>query len=178
MEEKHVANHGVGMNSIKIEAYQSAGLVLHTRRLSNLVAQSADVEEVTCLATAAILMAVAAIEALLSEAAYLKKPELYATNAFQYGGVPVKFEKLMGEKLKVMCPDADELWGHRLALSHAEPDHRRTRFVGQRINAAGACWAAKTVEKLAVKIWGAEMPNWFAETTGLSPEGQHSTQGK
>lgn len=169
--QKYGTDSGTGKDIVaSIQAFQSGGLVAHTRRLASLAAKSADEIEEVCLATAAILMGAAAFEALLSEATYLKNPMLYKKKTgFRLKGVPEKFKMLMGGELGGMCPDGDELWAHRVALSHAEPDHRRTRFVGTRINADGARWAAETTERLAVMIWGADMPRWFAETTGLSP---------
>jgi hypothetical protein len=168
--QKHSTDSGTGKDIVvSIQAFQSGGLVAHTRRLACLAAKSADEIEEVCLATAAILMGAAAIEALLSEAAYLKKPALYKKNKFRFEGVPGKFKMLTGDELTVKCPDGNKLWAQRVALSHAEPDHSRTRFVGTRINADGARWAAETTERLAVMIWGADMPRWFAETTGLSP---------
>ncbi len=134
--------------------------------MSRLAGKSTAQDEVVCLATAAILMGAAAIEALLSEAAYIVKPELYKEeNDFRRLGVPRKFKMLTGKELKDACPDGDELWGWRLALSHAEPNHKRTRFVGARINAEGARWAAETTERLAVMIWGAHMPRLLVIAT-------------
>ena len=158
--------------SSKIDAYQSGTLVLYTRQLAELTKQFADQPIVTCLATATIVMAAADLEALLSEAAYLIKPELY--KKFLYAGMPKKFEMLMGEEASADVAKLRELWEHRKALTHAEPDNHRTRSVGQIINAVGASWAADTVERSTIKIWGAQMPDWFAKTTGLTPESQHT----
>ena len=167
MDEKKIREEFKLDESIKIDAFQSAGHVLHTRQLAKLTKCFADFSDVTFLASSVIVMAAAALEALLVEAAYIIKPEIYADKNFRYAGVPKKFEIFMGKTLEEVSPDATELWRHRLALTHAEPDARRTRFVGERINPDGALWAADTVEKLAITIWGDSMPDWFANTTGL-----------
>jgi hypothetical protein len=152
--------------SIKIDAYQSAGLVMHTRKLAELTRQFSNQPEVTSLATAVIVMAAAALEALLAEAAYMLQPELYKLTKFRKAGVPQKFKLLK----RYSSPDIEEIWGYRNALSHAEPDNPRTRYVGEKLNEAGALEFAATIEKLAVEIWGAQMPDWFVETTGLNPK--------
>lgn len=115
------------------------------------------------------MVGAAAVEALLSEAAYIKNLQLYRRNEFRYTGVPAKFRKLMGKELSDVSPDAEELWKWRLALCHTEPESERTRFVGARISADGAQWVVQVVEKLAVVIWGKDMPDWFMQTTELGP---------
>jgi len=109
------------------------------------------------------------LEALLSEAAYVKNPQVYKQNMFRYAGVPVKFRMLMGNGLSDISPHADELWKWRNALCHTEPGSERTRFVGTRISADGTRWVVQAVEKLAVIIWAEDMPDWFTLTTGLKP---------
>jgi hypothetical protein len=149
----------INMNeSIKIDAYQSVGLVRHTRRLANLVKQFSDPLDITALATATIIMAAAALESLLLETAYILNPSLYASKEFRYAGAPKKFEMLMG----YASADAEEIWESRKALTHAEPDNPRSRYIGEKINIAGASWVAATIEKLAREVWGDRMPDWFA----------------
>jgi len=156
--------------NIRIEAFQSAGLLSHTRCLSRLTSMTTDTKEITCLATATILMAAATLEALTLEAAYLIKPDLYRSEEFRKRtGIKKKFKEVTGDDLDVLCPDALELWENRLALTHAEPIHPRTRFVGEKLNVAGAHWAVETIEKAAKVIWGKKMPTWFSEETGLYP---------
>jgi hypothetical protein len=152
-----------------IDAFQSGQLVLNTRQLANLTESFKNKPEVTCLANSTIVMGAAAIEALLSEAAYIKNPALYAQKGFRDTGVPDKIIRLMDQTLREASPDASELWEHRKALTHAEPDAERTRILGKRINPEGASWAAEAVEQLARKIWGDQMPKWFSDTTGLQP---------
>ena len=150
-----------------IEAYVSGALVMDVRTLARLCKQSRDQDEIASLARAVILVGGAAIEALLLEAAYIKDSQLYKQDKFRFEGVPEKFKDLMGKNLSNISPDADELWKWRKALGHTEPDSERTRFVGTRINADGAEWVNQTIEKLAVIIWGKDMPDWFAQTTKL-----------
>jgi hypothetical protein len=150
-----------------IEAYASGALLMDLRTLARLCRQSRNQDEIASLARATILVGGAAMEALLLEAAYIKNPQLYKQDEFRYGGVTEKFKELMGKELSSISPDADELWKWRKALGHSEPESERTRFVGTRINADGAEWASQTLDKLAVIIWGKDMPDWFAKTTGL-----------
>jgi len=151
-----------------IEAYTSAALLMDVRTLARLCKQSRSQDEIASLARAAILVGGSAMEALLLEAAYVKKRELYEDKKFrQYFGVADKFEALMGKKLSSICPDAAELWEQRNALGHSEPDNERTRFVGTRIDAEGAKWVSQTLDKFMVIVWERDMPAWFAHTTGL-----------
>ena len=150
---------------VRIDAYQSGALVSDTRRLAELTRTCSDQFQLACIARAVIVVAAAALEALLSEAAYLTKRTLYDDKKFRKAGVPEKFKKFM----KRSSDDAERLWEYRNALTHAEPDNRRTRFVGEIINEVGALWVASTVEQLAVEVWQDQMPPWFREMTELHP---------
>lgn len=153
-------------DSVIIHAYQSAGLVAHTRRLAELTKQASNESDVAALATAVILIAGSTLEALLLEVAYVTNRKLYDEKPYRNAPFAEKFRRL-----KRNCPDdAKELWDARSAIVHAEPHNSRTRYkIGSKINVAGAIWAAETLERLAIEIWGNDMPNWFIETTGLSP---------
>lgn len=143
-----------------IHAFQSAGLVKHTRILAAIVSFQESDASMVAVATATILMAAAALEAVLSEAAFVLKPNLYSDKQFRRAGAPEKFEKLMGYS----STKARELWDARKAVAHAEPDHARTRFVGVKLNAQGAELALKCLEELTIEIWGNQMPAWFSDT--------------
>lgn len=145
-------------------AYQSAGLVLHTKILARIVQGEKDELRVVALATATILMAAAALEAVLMEAAYILNKPLYKNNIFRKRGADKKFEKLTGPPSQ----EAIALWETRIAVAHAEPDHKRTRFHEIKLNAQGAEWAANCIEKISKEVWGKSMPKWFSETIRMA----------
>ena len=145
-------------------AYQSAGLVAHTRILASMAQDEKDEVKLVTLTTATILMAAAAMEAVLSEAAYILKPSLYKDSDFRRAGAPAKFEKFTGHPSQ----EVEDVWNARIAVAHAEPNNKRTRFVGVKLNAEGAEWAANCVVKISKEVWGASMPNWFSETTDIT----------
>jgi hypothetical protein len=135
--------------NISISAFQSAGLVAYTRTLAEIAKIQTTEKETVALATATLLMAAAALEALVTEAAYEHKKELYELQDFRDAGAPSKFERLK----KYSSPEAIELWKLRKAVAHAEPDNKRTRFVGEKLNVEGAEWAAATIEKISREVW-------------------------
>lgn len=145
-------------------AYQSAGLVAHTLMLARIAQDENDEMKVVALTTATILTAASAMEAVLSEAAYVLKPSLYKDIEFRKAGAPTKYKKFTGR----LSHEVTEIWNARIAVAHAEPDNKRTRFVGVKLNAQGAEWAANCVVKLSNEIWGASMPKWFSKTIGVT----------
>lgn len=145
---------------VTIHAFQSAGLVRHTRLLAEIARGHLSETNMVAVTTATILMAAAALEALLLEAAFVLQPSLYANRQFRKAGAPEKFMELKG----YYSTKAADIWNARKAVAHAEPDNERTRFVGEKLNANGAEWAARCIEKLSTEIWGNEMPSWFSET--------------
>ena len=169
MTQKNVSDSGEGHDSVSIEAFQSGMLVLFTRKLAELTKNFENKPECECLVTATILMGAAAIESLLLDVAYVTNPTKYKDSDYRNKGVRKKYEELTGNNLDNRFPNVSELWGHRVALSHSEPDLRRTRLIGQRINPEGAVWVADTVDEFAVSLWGDQMPVRFSSTTGLKP---------
>jgi hypothetical protein len=153
-------------DTFHIDVFQSGGLIAFTRKLAAYTAQSVDPHDEACFATATILMAAAALEALLSEYAYTAR-RTSCTKDFRMAGVPKKFKLLTGEDLAVAYPDVAELWDHRIAIGHSEPESARSRFYGTRINKAGAIWAADVVAALAWALWDSSMPDWFRNDAGL-----------
>ncbi len=164
IQTMQIQDSGKADETIRIEAFQSAGLVAHTRILARIAQSETDEMRVVALATATILMASAALEAVLSEAAYILNQSLYKTRKFRKSGAPDKFEQLTGHSSQ----EATALWNARIAVAHAEPDNSRTRFVGMKLNAQGAEWAANCIIKLSKEVWGASMPEWFSETIGIA----------
>lgn len=151
---------------VTVTIYQSAGLVKQTRTLSEITKRQSANIDIVALSTATILMAAAALEAIISETAFILNPSLYNQKKFRKAGVSEKFKLLKGYSSGML----DELWEARNAVAHAEPDHRRTKFVGEKLNIRGAEWAATCVEDLSKEVWGKEMPEWFANETGLKNE--------
>lgn len=164
VQTMQIQDSGKADDDIRIEAYQSAGLVAHTRILAIIAQSETEEKRVVALATATILMASAALEAVLSEAAYILNQSLYKTKEFRMSGAPAKFEQLIGHPSQ----EATDLWNARKSVAHAEPDNSRTLFVGMKLNAQGAEWAASCIEKISKEVWGESMPKWFSETTGIA----------
>lgn len=168
VERKAISEYGIAIESIKIEAFQSASLVVNTKRLSEMVCEPMNIKDISCLAEATVLMGAAALEALLSEVAYLEKPELYEEMEFRRGGFKKKIILLKGKDFFPLCYEANKLWEYRKALAHSEPINERTTMIGKIINVEGAQWVYKTLEKFSRIIWDSKMPLWFSETTGIN----------
>ena len=124
-----VPDQGRGDDQISIRVFQNEGLLEHTRRVVELACRAKSERDRVALATAAVLMAGAAVEALIMETAYIHHPILYQDKKFRHAGVPHKFDMLM----KGTSADCALIWSARTAVSHSEPDHRRSREVGVRI---------------------------------------------
>ncbi len=154
------------VESVSIEVYQSGGLVSCTRRLAALTTQASDPQDVTYLAIATILTAAAALEAILSEFMFLSNPSGY-TKVFCKKGVRDKYKIIKNSELIDDHPEVSELWAHRIAIGHSEPENERSRRYGTRISPEGALWASETVEAFARSLWGAAMPNWFRSDTSM-----------
>ena len=161
-----IQDHGTSEESLSIDRYLSAGLTKHTRILARLAKRASTDDEAVALSEAVVLMAGAALEAMLDEAAYVSNRALYSDRAnFRKLGVPAKFKKLKEPKPpKEMC----RIWDARIALSHAEPDHTRTGEVGSVLNPDEAVKIASSLQALANEIWGDHMPDWFSKDAGLT----------
>lgn len=146
-----------------VSVYQSAALVLYTKKLAAFVATATDQQDACCFATATLLTAAAACEAILSEFVYITNLPAF-TPEFLKAGVAKKYESCKNRKLDKEHPAVSELIRHRHAISHSEPNHRRSQLFGTRVNVDGARWAAQTVEDFARAIWGSSMPKWFLDT--------------
>ncbi len=175
-----VSDSGSFSENISISVYQSGGLVSHTRLLAQMTNEEENEGRVVALATATILMGAAALDAILSEAAYVMKMELYLEGKktekekrvkqkkrkkqnYLQCGVPDKFSRFMGHD----SSEVKLLWNARIAVCHSEPDEPRSRFVGDKLSAEGAEWVIRTVEDVAREVWGDAMPDWFKESAGL-----------
>lgn len=163
VQTMQIQDSGKADENICIKAYQSAALVIQTRVLARIAQSETEETIVAAISTATILMAAAALEAVLSEAAYILNQSLYKTKKFQRSGAPGKFEQLTGHS----SHEVTALWHARIAVVHAEPDNSRTRIVGEKQNAQGAEWAASCIERISKEIWGASVPKWFSDTTGI-----------
>ncbi len=164
MDKIIVSEYGNAVETIGIEVFQSASLVLQTKRLSEMVCEQINNEDRNCLARATVLMGAAALEALLIEVAYIEKPELYDKREFRKTGFEKKIEMLKGKEFLPLCHETDKLWKYRIALTHSEPINERTLKTGEIINAEGAQWVYKTLEEFVQIIWNSKIPSWFSET--------------
>jgi hypothetical protein len=171
---------------VGISVFWTASLILMVRRLRDLciaashekrraansndeAARVAAEADESCYAIAAILPAGAGLEAVLSEYAYITDMERYKKKSFRMAGIAEKYRKLKHLDFTIEHPDAESLSNARKALAHSEPDARRSRFVGERINALGATWAAETLENFTVRLWEDALPDWIRNDIGLVP---------
>jgi hypothetical protein len=161
-----INDSGTATAEIIITVFQSAGLVAHARMLARMTEEETNEYKVVALATATILMGAAALEALLSEAAYVLRPDLYHNKPGVYRkcGLNDKFEKFMGYQ----SPEVKLIWDARIAVAHSEPHNSRSRFVGEKLNAEGTKWVIDAIEKVSSEVWGESMPSWFKEGAGLT----------
>lgn len=155
----NVNDSATGVQDMKIEVFQSEGLISHTKLLANMTASERDEHRIVALATATILMGAAALEALLLEAAYILNPDLYRLDKFRQWRPPKKYEKLKGRKSE----EVEKIWNARIAVAHSEPHNERSRFVGEKLNAEGAVWIVEAIASISNEIWGESMPSWFKE---------------
>lgn len=160
-----IQDHGTSEESLSVDRYLSAGLTKHTRILAELTRHASTDEETAALAEAVVLMAGAALEAMLDEAAYLSNRTLYSDwEGFRKASVPAKFKELRNSESKEMS----RIWNARIALSHAEPHRTRTGEVGSVLNPDEAVKIADSLQSLANEIWGDHMPDWFSKDAGLT----------
>lgn len=160
-----IQDHGTSEESLSIDRYLSAGLTKHTRILAGLTKHASTDEETAALAEAVVLMAGAALEAMLDESAYMSDRVLYDNwEGFRKKSPPAKFEKLRGSRSE----EVRQIWNARIALSHAEPDNKRTGKVGRVLNPDEAVKIAGLLQTLANEIWGDHMPDWFSKNAGLT----------
>ena len=148
-----------------ILSFASAALVSDTRRLAQLIGEEKDQNIAAILSRSQLLVAAAAVEAVLSEYAHQRKPNVYQDEKnFRRQGVAVKYEKL-----GITCPEnISELWRHRNALGHSEPDNDRGLGLIHLIDVSTQI--ADIIEEEVIRIWGPYMPDWFRTTTGLQPK--------
>lgn len=132
-----------------------------------MTCEQISVQDKNCLAKATILMGAAALEALLTEVAYLDKPELYNNKSFLKAGFKKKVEMLKGNEYVSLYHEANKLWEYRKAIAHSEPINERSLNIGEIINSEGAKWVYKTLEEFSRIVWKSEIPVWFSETTGI-----------
>lgn len=168
MNEINISEPVNATEKISIEGFQSASLVVHTKRLSEMAYEEVDEQDRNCLARATVLMGAAALEALLIEVTYIEKPELYNKMEFRKAGFQKKIEMLKGKEFLPLCHEANKLWNYRIALAHSEPINERTLKTGEVINAEGVQWIYKTLKEFIQDIWDLEIPSWFSETTGIT----------
>jgi len=135
---------------IIITVFQSAGLIAHAKMLARMTEEETNEYKVVALATATILMGAAAIEALLSEAAYVLNPELYrerGRGSYLKVGPPDKFIRLIGHE----SAEVRSIWDARIAVAHSEPHNLRSRFVGEKLNAEGAKRVIDAIKQFLVR---------------------------
>lgn len=116
----------------------------------------------TTYAINTVLSAYAALESLALETAFAAHPELYAQrHDFRRPGLNVKYTRLLtawGRDHEQLHPLIAEVSDARIALTHSEPDHERSRYVGGVINATDAARFAAGVREVALWLWGDHRP--------------------
>jgi hypothetical protein len=160
-----IQDHGTSEGSLSVDRCLSAGLTKHTRILAELTRHASTDEETAALAEAVVLMAGAALEAVLDEAAYMTDRVAYNDRRGFRKQSPL--EKL--KRLKVYkSEETSQISNARNALTHAEPDHTRTGKVGRVLNQDESVKIASSLQALANEIWGDHMPDWFSKDAGLT----------
>jgi hypothetical protein len=151
----------------QIEVFMSGTLTANVRRLASMASHATDPQVVNCLCVSAVLMSAAALEALVTDLAYVKNETEYNSSAFRHMGVPEKYNRLTGGTLLTDYPAIHHIWQYRNAVGHSEVANVRSRFVGEQLNPARAAWIAQSVEDFARGVWGPSMPDWFRSDAGL-----------
>jgi len=141
-----IQDHGTSEGSLSVDRCLSAGLTKHTP---------------AALAEAVVLMAGAALEAVLDEAAYMTDRVAYNDRRGFRKQSPL--EKL--KRLKVYkSEETSQISNARNALTHAEPDHTRTGKVGRVLNQDESVKIASSLQALANEIWGDQCPTGSQRT--------------
>lgn len=163
-------------DGIKIECWMAGSLIGNIKRLARLAERTEDIRDQGCLLLSAFLNAGAALEATLHEYAYKTNRPLYegddpalkkSQRNFRHKGVEEKYELLKkypdepGNPPTLLSsdfPDVVKILDARHALTHNEPDSKRSRFVGEVNTVEGATWAYRTVLEFATALWGGSLP--------------------
>ncbi len=161
---------------IRIECWMAGALIGNVKRLARLADNTPDAQDRACLVVSAFLNAGAALEAILHECTYKTNFPLYAgvdpalkksQKGFRRKGIEEKYELLRQypdepddppSRLASDFPDVVRVLDARHALTHNEPDSKRSRFVGEVNNVEGAYWAHRTVLTFAKNLWGGSLP--------------------
>jgi hypothetical protein len=163
-------------DGIKIECWMAGALIGNIKRLARLAENTLDAQDRACLVLSAFLTAGAALEAILHKYAYKTNLPLYGgvdpclkkrQKDFRRKGIEEKYELLRqypqepGDPPTLLAsdfPDVVKVLDARHALTHNEPDSKRSRFVGEVNNVEGAYWAHRAVLAFAKALWGGSLP--------------------
>jgi hypothetical protein len=107
-----------------------------------------------------LLSAYAALEALVLESAYVLHPALYSGRRYRHEDLVAKYRKFLKADGRDEMPLAiiGELVSARIAMTHSEPDHERSRYLGQWLNARHAAKFSAGVREVASWLWAGRRP--------------------
>lgn len=162
-----------GTGALVIEGYppsaqlfQFCGLLWATEYNAREAGLEKGVDAQTVNAMNTLLMAFAALEALVLETALVVHPQLYSDKQFRRAGILEQYEKYLeadGRKGEKVPSVVAEISGHRIALTHSEPDHERSFVLSQVISATDAARFAREVRSVADWLWRDKRPGAVAK---------------
>ena len=120
-----------------------------------------DFNSQTVNAMNALLMAYAALEALVLETALSTQRALYADEEFRRAGILKQYRRFLdssGRGEEAVRDVVGEINAHRVALTHSEPDNKRSAALGQVVSATDAARFAAAVRETAEWLWQGRRP--------------------
>ena len=147
------------------EVYQFIGLLWATEHNAYYARLESRIDSRTVYAMNALLTAYAALEALVLETTLCIHPALYADKDFRKAGIIKQYTSFLEsderDKEEVSAVVA-EISRHRVALTHSEPDNRRTHVLGQVISGTDAVRFAREIRNCAEWLWRGRRPSGVA----------------
>jgi hypothetical protein len=165
---KRESTIGKGKPEASIRVFASGGLIGNIKRLSRMAcAERLDEFDRTCLIVSAFLNAGAAIEATLMD--YAARTNMPGYNReFGSKSVWAKYEAIKpGGTLEADFPEVVRLWDGRNALSHHEPDDKRSRWIGADLKIEAVENAHTTMLAFLTEIWGGDVPQDLLEAADV-----------
>lgn len=143
------------------ELFQFCGLLWATEYNARAAGLDKDFNAQTVNAMNTLLTAYAALEALVLETAISTQPALYANAKFRRAGILDQYRDLLdvsrrtGEAVRDVV---GEISAHRVALTHSEPDNKRSAALGEVISATDAARFAAALREVAEWLWQGQRP--------------------
>jgi hypothetical protein len=143
------------------EVFQFCGLLWATEYNARAAGLERDLNAQTVNAMNTLLMAYAALEALVLETALSTQPALYADAKFRRAGILQQYREVLdasGRNGEAVRDIVGEVSAHRVALTHSEPDNKRSAALGEVISATDAARFAAALREVAEWLWQGQRP--------------------